>query len=223
MVAAIRSALSTRANLLLEILALRHQTFPTIRPPRCHAVRHRGGVSFAPCRGAELEDAQGFRRARGDRELSARAVRAARSRHRGRRSASPRRDMPSIDVSARMSSASCRVPRFGHWAGLATRDPRDKKYFTQARSGRCRMRPIKRVKSETSAEAGCGQSPGGSQSLSPTAKRFSPSAAMLTDGPNPRQPGRCIKSTRRSERDSGPGNAQQDCFFHLEPRRRCPA
>ncbi|MFH1690583.1 MAG: thiamine pyrophosphate-binding protein [Candidatus Eisenbacteria bacterium] len=31
-----------------------------------------------------------------------------------------------------------------HWAGLATRNPRDKKDFTQSRSGRCRMRPIKR-------------------------------------------------------------------------------
>ncbi len=47
-------------------------------------------------------------------------------------------------VSAGMSAASCRLSRFGSWAGLATRDPRDKKDFTRARSGRSRMWPINR-------------------------------------------------------------------------------
>jgi hypothetical protein len=42
---------------------------------------------------------------------------------------------------ARYREGHCRLPRFGHWAGLATRDPRDKKDFTQARFGRCRMWP----------------------------------------------------------------------------------
>jgi hypothetical protein len=37
-----------------------------------------------------------------------------------------------------------RVPRFGHWTDLATRDPRDKKRFREARSGRDRIGPIPR-------------------------------------------------------------------------------